>query len=153
MKIISNKAKCTKCEDVIESKYAHDFKWCSCNTIAVDGGKSYLKRLYKHKEDIEEMSETVDEVILEICEDDGGLELILRIEDRANSVLAYRAKAGMIEIKEDAYIKGYLIFETEFIPYVHQDYTYTIKVDSEYNIKLLSKLIKELSEYNDFRIE
>ena len=42
--IKSNKAKCRKCEDVIESVFVHDFKWCSCGEIFVDGGKEYLRR-------------------------------------------------------------------------------------------------------------
>ncbi len=43
--IIVNKIKCKKCGDVIESKHLNDFKWCKCNSIAVDGGKDYLKRI------------------------------------------------------------------------------------------------------------
>lgn len=43
-KIIRNSAKCRKCGDEIESTYTHDFKWCSCGAIYVDGGLSYLKR-------------------------------------------------------------------------------------------------------------
>lgn len=44
MKITTNKIRCKKCGDVIESTYTHDFKWCSCHSVAVDGGRSYLKR-------------------------------------------------------------------------------------------------------------
>ena len=43
-KIIRNSAKCAKCGDEIESKYHHDFKFCKCHSIAVDGGKNYIKR-------------------------------------------------------------------------------------------------------------
>ena len=43
-KIVENKIKCNECLDIIESKHTHDFKWCKCGTVAVDGGKSYLKR-------------------------------------------------------------------------------------------------------------
>jgi len=43
-KIIRNSAKCLKCGDEIESKHRHDFVWCSCKSVAVDGGKAYLKR-------------------------------------------------------------------------------------------------------------
>lgn len=42
--IVKNRVKCSKCKDIIESKHRHDFEWCSCRTIAVDGGKDYLKR-------------------------------------------------------------------------------------------------------------
>jgi tRNA(Ile2) C34 agmatinyltransferase TiaS len=39
-----NKAQCKKCDDIIESKHRHDFVWCKCGAIAVDGGKAYLRR-------------------------------------------------------------------------------------------------------------
>ena len=36
----------------------HDFKWCSCKTIAVDGGHQYLKRSFKNSPaDFEDMSQ------------------------------------------------------------------------------------------------
>ena len=55
--IISNKIKCKKCGDVIESKSSNDYKKCSCGTVAVDGGKDYLKRIgnEEHYEDISEI--------------------------------------------------------------------------------------------------
>ena len=43
-KIISNKIKCLKCGDVIESKHVHDFVSCTCGAVSVDGGRDYLKR-------------------------------------------------------------------------------------------------------------
>ena len=42
--IISNKIKCKKCGDVIESTHRHDYKHCKCGLVAVDGGHEYLKR-------------------------------------------------------------------------------------------------------------
>lgn len=53
--IISNKIKCKKCGDIIESKSTNDYKRCSCGAVAVDGGKDYLKRIGK-KEDYIELS-------------------------------------------------------------------------------------------------
>ena len=53
--IISNKIKCKKCNDVIESKNTNDYKKCSCGAVAVDGGKDYLKRI-GNEEDYEELS-------------------------------------------------------------------------------------------------
>ena len=29
---------CKLCKDTIESKDEHDFKWCSCGSIGIDGG-------------------------------------------------------------------------------------------------------------------
>ena len=54
-KIIVNRIKCKKCGDVIESIHTHDFKYCSCKSVAVDGGKDYLKRL-GNTSDYEELS-------------------------------------------------------------------------------------------------
>lgn len=53
--IISNKIKCKKCGDIIESKNINDCKRCSCGSVAVDGGKDYLKRI-GNEEDYEELS-------------------------------------------------------------------------------------------------
>ena len=52
-KIISNKIKCKKCGEVIESTYTHDFKYCKCKVVAVDGGHDYLRRLGNHDDYIE----------------------------------------------------------------------------------------------------
>jgi hypothetical protein len=54
-----NKAKCLKCEDILISGYRHDFKFCSCGSIFVDGGKDYIRR-GGHPEHIEELSEYED---------------------------------------------------------------------------------------------
>ena len=43
-KIIRNAAKCLKCNDVVESKHVHDFRFCKCQSIFVDGGKDYIRR-------------------------------------------------------------------------------------------------------------
>lgn len=54
--ILVNKIQCKKCKDIIESKHVHDFKWCKCKSIAVDGGLEYLRRIGNF-EDIIELSE------------------------------------------------------------------------------------------------
>lgn len=51
--IISNKIKCKKCGDIIESKSTNDYKRCSCGAVAVAGGKDYLKRIGKEEDYIE----------------------------------------------------------------------------------------------------
>ena len=43
--IISNKIKCKKCGDIIESKSTNDYKRCSCGAVAVESGVDYLKRV------------------------------------------------------------------------------------------------------------
>lgn len=58
MIIWENKIRCKHCGDVIESKYRHDFVVCSCGTVAVDGGKDYLRRCFQTspEADYEELS-------------------------------------------------------------------------------------------------
>lgn len=55
-KILVNKIKCKKCGDIIVSEHRHDFKYCKCGAVAVDGGQDYLKRC-GYLEDMEELSE------------------------------------------------------------------------------------------------
>jgi hypothetical protein len=43
-RLVSNKAKCLRCNDIIESKHRHDFVMCSCESIFVDGGTDYIRR-------------------------------------------------------------------------------------------------------------
>lgn len=65
MEIIKNAIKCKKCGDEIESKTVHDFKFCKCGAVAVDGGHDYLRRC-GNREDWEEMSVMRDKQI-RIC--------------------------------------------------------------------------------------
>lgn len=59
-KIKVNKIRCKRCGDIIESTSVHDFKFCSCESVAVDGGKDYLRRC-GNLEDIEDLSEYYEE--------------------------------------------------------------------------------------------
>jgi hypothetical protein len=60
MTILTNIIKCTKCNDIIESKHRHDFVKCSCKAVAVDGGTAYLKRVGDFQNYID-LSEVTDE--------------------------------------------------------------------------------------------
>ena len=40
---MSNKLKCLKCGNEIQSLYRHDFKWCSCGNLFIDGGNDYCR--------------------------------------------------------------------------------------------------------------
>ena len=60
-KIIKNAIRCKHCNEVIESMSVHDFKFCSCESVAVDGGHDYLRRCFKtSQDDFEELSEYID---------------------------------------------------------------------------------------------
>jgi hypothetical protein len=59
-KIIRNSAKCLLCNDEIESKHRHDFKYCKCGNISVDGGLDYIKRGAMHFDAYQDTSITED---------------------------------------------------------------------------------------------
>ena len=41
--LYGNAAKCLKCEEIIVSKDQHEFVWCRCQSIFVDGGDQYYR--------------------------------------------------------------------------------------------------------------
>lgn len=62
MLITRNMIRCKLCGDIIESKTEHDFKWCSCHCVSVDGGKTHLSRSFKgSRDDFEELSICIEE--------------------------------------------------------------------------------------------
>lgn len=38
-----NRIRCIRCKDIIESLYRHDFKYCACGAVFVDGGEVYQR--------------------------------------------------------------------------------------------------------------
>ena len=58
-KLIKNAIKCLKCNDVVESKHKHDFKWCGCGTVFVDGGLTY-RRIGGDLDMMQDMCEYID---------------------------------------------------------------------------------------------
>jgi DNA-directed RNA polymerase subunit RPC12/RpoP len=48
-----NRARCTICGDIIESKSVHDFVQCECGKIFVDGGHEYRRLGFEKITDIE----------------------------------------------------------------------------------------------------
>lgn len=72
IKIFENKIKCNHCGDILISEHVHDFKTCSCGTVSIDGGKEYLKRLFKNSvNDLEDLSEY--EIIEEGKDNNGSI--------------------------------------------------------------------------------
>lgn len=41
-----NAYQCPKCQAVVFSRTRHDYRWCPCETIAVDGGLDYARVVY-----------------------------------------------------------------------------------------------------------
>jgi hypothetical protein len=47
---------CKKCLETIESKHDHDFKYCSCGAVGIDGGIADGNRILGDPSDIEDRS-------------------------------------------------------------------------------------------------
>jgi hypothetical protein len=41
--LLRNRIKCKHCGDIIESTHVHDFKYCKCGKVFVDGGREYCR--------------------------------------------------------------------------------------------------------------
>lgn len=41
-----NAYRCPKCGSTVYSRSRHDYRWCPCETIAVDGGLDYTRVVY-----------------------------------------------------------------------------------------------------------
>ena len=61
MYIIRNRIKCNLCNEVIESKFVHDFQACACGSVNIDGGRDYLERGYTLTDDYTELSKWKEE--------------------------------------------------------------------------------------------
>lgn len=61
-RLIVNKVRCKKCDEVIESKHEHDFKLCSCGSIFIDGGTDYQRFGWgiNQKEEKSELDDYID---------------------------------------------------------------------------------------------
>jgi hypothetical protein len=47
---------CKNCLETVESKHLHDFKYCSCRAVGVDGGVSAGNRILGNLSDMENRS-------------------------------------------------------------------------------------------------
>lgn len=62
-RVITNKAQCDNCKEIIESVHRHNYVTCKCGNISVDGGKEYLRRCYKPDATYTDLSETYEEEV------------------------------------------------------------------------------------------
>lgn len=62
---------CRKCQDIIYSRARHDMRWCSCGTIAIDGGNefSYCKITGRAEDMIFQMDFEVPATSAELYDD------------------------------------------------------------------------------------
>jgi hypothetical protein len=64
--IVVNQVRCKKCGDEPFSRHRHDFVWCKCGAVAVDGGMDYLKRTGDIS-NVEEMSYSLPDEVVQAC--------------------------------------------------------------------------------------
>ena len=56
-KLVFNAIQCKQCHELIVSRDRHDFKWCKCGKVAIDGGLDYIS-LTGNREDYSDLSLT-----------------------------------------------------------------------------------------------
>jgi len=61
-----NRAKCKKCESIIESFHVHDYVQCKCGAIAIDGGSDYLKIIYDNIDDFLRIDDEGNEIVVKL---------------------------------------------------------------------------------------
>ncbi len=65
--IFINAIVCKKCNDILVSTHQHDFKFCKCGKVSVDGGQDYCKRGFS--KDLDEYAELSVTNPYDKCED------------------------------------------------------------------------------------
>ena len=76
--ILSNQAECLKCGDAPYSTTRHDFQYCKCGAMAVDGGMEYLRRVGDPSE--------IDELFIKVSQEKYEL-LAAAVEDTKKNTL------------------------------------------------------------------
>lgn len=64
-----NRAKCKKCNEIIESKSRYDFITCKCGEITVSGGSEYFHINLKEKESLMLVDDEGNEIIPKTSDD------------------------------------------------------------------------------------
>lgn len=60
-KLSANRARCRKCNDIVESNSVHHYQSCRCGAIFVDGGLEYVRRGYDEPGSFEDLCEYEEE--------------------------------------------------------------------------------------------
>lgn len=58
--IVINRARCNNCNEIIKSLLVHDFKWCKCHQLAVDGGNCYIRRVVENENNYIDLNEIIN---------------------------------------------------------------------------------------------
>lgn len=61
---------CPKCHDIIWSRAVHDFHYCSCRAVSIDGGFDYCHFGWQPEVDRPEIIQIDIEVTIEQCYND-----------------------------------------------------------------------------------
>lgn len=67
VRILQNQARCLDCGDEPYSAHRHNFKYCKCGNISVDGGLDYIRRGYLPDANMEDMSITIPQEAYDAC--------------------------------------------------------------------------------------
>lgn len=101
MESIRNRLKCTLCNDLIESVTRHDFKYCQCGAIFVDGGRDYFRCGGNFENIIVVYDDGSEKPLVEIgsCDTSASPEGVL--DENKREVLTREELLNIVRIQED----------------------------------------------------
>jgi hypothetical protein len=67
--IIVSAITCHKCGATIYSRCGHDMRWCTCKSIAIDGGRDYSRVVFEDAAGYTSLKLTVDATQAELFQD------------------------------------------------------------------------------------
>ncbi len=115
MVIEANAARCKVCDETLISLHVHDFKECSCTNLMVDGGTEYIRRGYKDKDKIEELSI----IRKEIDYDDMSYDDMLILLDAFEK---WETLYELVSVEEKAWLGLYKRFAKRWIPVMKEEF-------------------------------
>ena len=95
--IVVNQIRCNKCGDEPFSKSVHDFVWCECGTVAVDGGQEYLRRVGNTAQ-ATELSFSLPDEVVNACRDAVTLAKNTNRNDLGIALAVIRALKGHLTL-------------------------------------------------------
>ena len=102
--VLKNSIRCKKCNSILESKSTHDFNWCDCKSIFIDGGFDYCRYGGKGLDYIENLSVIIDEeTISEVTMQETDTELFFEFTGKKYSFS--KLASGLWKLQKQRYMK------------------------------------------------
>lgn len=117
-----NRAKCKKCDDIIESTHRHEFVSCRCGEISIDGGDAYCRCMAKDWDNFLRIDDDENIIVPKIKEPEQKIEhtkptreeLIKLLDDMIGNIEGLPATAMINPVNHYDYVSGLLLLSALF---------------------------------------